>query len=115
MLRETSKPAHNSGFKKLAAQWLNEALCFVSSSVLADSFEWVLKNYAKASRYIGLHFKNYDNFIFPPIIKKEILEADPTDKKYITVYLPSYCEQQLKDLLKGISKNYPFPLIKERN
>ena len=27
----------NSGFKKLAVQWLNEALCFVSSSVLADS------------------------------------------------------------------------------
>jgi hypothetical protein len=32
----------NSGFKKLAVQWLNEALCFVSSSVLADSF--VLRN-----------------------------------------------------------------------
>ena len=34
--------AHNSGFKKLAVQWLNEVLCFVSSSVLADSF--VLRN-----------------------------------------------------------------------
>ena len=34
--------AANSGFKKLAAQWLNEALCFVSSFVLADSF--VLRN-----------------------------------------------------------------------
>jgi hypothetical protein len=31
-------PAHNSSYKKLAIQWLNEALCFVSSSVLADSF-----------------------------------------------------------------------------
>jgi len=31
-------PAHNSTYKKLAVQWLNEALCFVSSSVLADSF-----------------------------------------------------------------------------
>jgi hypothetical protein len=29
---------HNSTYKKLAVQWLNEALCFVSSSVLADSF-----------------------------------------------------------------------------
>ena len=34
--------ATNSTYKKLAAQWLNEALCFVSSSVLADSF--VLRN-----------------------------------------------------------------------
>jgi len=32
------KPAYNSTYKKLAVQWLNEALCFVSSSVLADSF-----------------------------------------------------------------------------
>jgi spore germination protein YaaH len=34
--------ADNSGFKKLAVQWLNEHLCFVSSVVLADSF--VLRN-----------------------------------------------------------------------
>jgi hypothetical protein len=31
-------PASNSSYKKLAIQWLNEALCFVSSSVVADSF-----------------------------------------------------------------------------
>jgi hypothetical protein len=30
--------ATNSTYKKLAVQWLNEALCFVSSSVVADSF-----------------------------------------------------------------------------
>jgi hypothetical protein len=28
----------HSTYKKLAVQWLNEALCFVSSSVVADSF-----------------------------------------------------------------------------
>lgn len=28
----------NSSYKKLAVPWLNEALCFVLSSVLADSF-----------------------------------------------------------------------------
>ena len=32
------RPACNSTYKKLAVQWLNEALCFVSSSVLVDSF-----------------------------------------------------------------------------
>jgi hypothetical protein len=32
------RPAGNSTYKKLAVQWLNEALCFLSSSVLADSF-----------------------------------------------------------------------------
>ena len=29
---------YNSTYKKLAVQWLNEALCFVSSLVVADSF-----------------------------------------------------------------------------
>ncbi len=32
----------NSTYKKLAVQWLIEALCLVSSSLLADSF--VLRN-----------------------------------------------------------------------
>jgi hypothetical protein len=29
---------HNSNYPQVAVQWLNEALCFVASSVLADSF-----------------------------------------------------------------------------
>jgi len=33
---------YNSTYKKLAVQWLNEALCFVSRFVAADSF--VLRN-----------------------------------------------------------------------
>jgi len=32
------RAATNSTYKKLAVQWLNEVLCFVSSSVVADSF-----------------------------------------------------------------------------
>jgi hypothetical protein len=47
------KAAHNSTYKKLAVQWLIEHLCFVSSSVLADSF--VLRNrqlLVAAKRYL---------------------------------------------------------------
>jgi hypothetical protein len=33
-----SRTAANSTYKKLAVQWLIEALCFVSSFVVADSF-----------------------------------------------------------------------------
>jgi len=36
------RPAGNSTYKKLAVQWLNEALCLVSSFVVADSL--VLRN-----------------------------------------------------------------------
>jgi hypothetical protein len=35
---ENKQRTANSTYKKLAVQWLNEDLCFVSSSVLADSF-----------------------------------------------------------------------------
>mgnify|MGYP001551546601 CR=1 FL=1 len=58
--------------------------------------EWLLKNYAKASHYIGLHFEQYDDFIFQPVVKKEIINAIPFYKDYITVYLPSYCEPELE-------------------
>jgi hypothetical protein len=37
-LTEKKQRTPNSTYKKLAVQWLNEALCFVSSSVVADSF-----------------------------------------------------------------------------
>ena len=57
-----------------------------------------MKNYAKTTHHIGLHFEKYDEFIFQPVIKKEILEKEPTDKNYITVYLPSYCEPQLEEI-----------------
>jgi len=35
-------PATNSTYKKLAVQWLNKVLCFVSSFVVAESL--VLRN-----------------------------------------------------------------------
>ena len=39
---ERNLTPYNSTYPKVAVQWLNEALCFVSSSVLADSL--VLRN-----------------------------------------------------------------------
>jgi len=38
MLPEIRKTTANSTYKKLAVQWLNEALCFVSSLLVAASF-----------------------------------------------------------------------------
>jgi uncharacterized protein (TIGR00661 family) len=63
--------------------------------------EWILTNYAKATNYIGLHFDRYDDFIFYPIIKKEIARAEPDDKDYITVYLPSYSRAQQEKILSS--------------
>jgi len=35
-LRMNSSQAENSTYKKLAVQWLNEALCYIQSSYLID-------------------------------------------------------------------------------
>jgi len=41
-MRTERSTGYNSTYKKLAVQWLNEALCFVSGLVVADSL--VLRN-----------------------------------------------------------------------
>ncbi len=70
------------------------------------SGEWLLRSYARANNYIGLHFKEYDDFIITPVIKQEILAADPEDHGHITVYLPSYCEQQLTEILSPLGEHH---------
>ena len=57
--------------------------------------ESILKHFARASSYLGLHFERYDDFIFTPVIKKEILQAKPVTKNHITVYLSSYSDEVL--------------------
>lgn len=72
--------------------------------------EWILQNYARATKYIGLHFECYDDFIFSPVIKEEILQAEPANKEYITVYLPSYCDKQLLHFLQPL-KDHRFEVF----
>jgi hypothetical protein len=57
LTRERATSA-NSTYKKLAVQWLNKHLCFVASSVLADSFR--LRNrqlLVAANRWLQLEEK----------------------------------------------------------
>ena len=60
--------------------------------------EWVLKNYARATQNIGLHFECYEDFIYSPVIKDEIRNSEVRNLGHITVYLPSFCEQQLEKI-----------------
>ena len=58
--------------------------------------ELIFKHYAPAPQNIGLHFERYDDFILPPIIKDEILHAEPKNGGHITVYLPSFQKECLE-------------------
>ena len=70
-LDDRKMSAYNSSYKKLAVQWLNEALCFASSSVLVDSIR--LRN-----RQLLVAAKRQ-------VVKKPILENFASRIRSITV------------------------------
>jgi len=53
----------NSTYKKLAVQWLNEALCFVSSFVVADSLRLRNRQLLVAANRYAQCFGDTANFI----------------------------------------------------
>jgi uncharacterized protein (TIGR00661 family) len=75
--------------------------------------DWVLNHYAPASNYIGLHFKQYDDFIFSPILKHTVINAEPTDKGYVTVYLSHYNDEVVKKALAPI-KDIRFEVFSKK-
>ncbi len=65
--------------------------------------EWILKHYAPATHYVGLHFERYEQFIFPAVIKDSFMNANPSDHGHITVYLPSYDKVCLETIFRQIA------------
>lgn len=56
----------------------------------------ILENFVKSKHHIGLHFDAYDDHIYNPIIKEEIISASPINDGHITVYLPQYANAVLE-------------------
>ncbi|NIQ14840.1 MAG: hypothetical protein GTO02_10730 [Candidatus Dadabacteria bacterium] len=63
--------------------------------------EFIIKWYSPVSIPLGLHFKEYDNFIKTPIIREELRNCDVGNKGHYTVYLPSFEEKNLLKHLKN--------------
>jgi len=64
--------------------------------------EWILHQYCSSPKKIGFHFKSYEDWILPPIIKTSLWEAKPTFQKHFTVYLPHYSNREIRRYLYGI-------------
>lgn len=75
--------------------------------------EFILNNYASATQYIGLHFEQYDNFIYSPIIKEQILAANPTNQGHISVYLSHYSDEVVASYLNQLP-NQLFHLFSKK-
>lgn len=68
-------------------------------SVVAES---VMKHFAPFTHAIGSHYLRYDDFIEPPIIRKQIKDLNPTLGDHITVYLPAFDHETLASIFKQI-------------
>jgi uncharacterized protein (TIGR00661 family) len=75
--------------------------------------DWILKHYATASTNVGLHFESYDDFIFSPIIKDNIIKAQPTNKGHVSVYLSHYSDDVVVNALNTCA-DIPFQVFSKK-
>ena len=59
----------------------------------------ILKYYAPSIQNFGFHFQKYDSGIYLPVIRQSIRQAQSKQKDYYVVYLPSYDDQHIIDVL----------------
>ncbi len=64
--------------------------------------EGVMKHFAPFSAAVGSHYLRYDDFIEPPIIRKQIKELNPISGDHITVYLPAFDHETLCSVFNNI-------------
>lgn len=64
----------------------------LKKSVVAEQ---IMKHFAPCTRPLGFHYKRYDSFIEPPVIRSQIKSLNPTQENYITVYLPAFDHETL--------------------
>ncbi|MCW9708626.1 glycosyltransferase family protein [Fodinibius salsisoli] len=60
--------------------------------------EALLQHFAPTDRAVGFHFKPYDDFIEPPIIRSEIRKLKVKRWNHVTVYLPAYHHEVLQQI-----------------
>lgn len=94
--------------KKIKSVHFGHQASFVSKNVPRPQkrdllAEWIFTHYAQATDTVGLHFKEYDNNIFQPIIRSSIVNASPKDKGHITVYLGHFNTEKIIELLGRIT------------
>jgi uncharacterized protein (TIGR00661 family) len=92
--------AWSSALRNIPCVALSHQASFLSGQVprpiKKESFpEFLLKYFAPGSIPIGFHFKRYDSFILPPVIRSDVRELNPYPGGHITVYLPAFSPKKL--------------------
>lgn len=95
--------AWSAKFESIPSVALSHQAAFLSSSTprppkRSRTAEAVLQHFAPADRAVGFHFKRYDHFIEPPIIRSPIRELRVSLRNHVTVYLPAYHHEVLQQV-----------------
>lgn len=73
--------------------------------------EFIFKNFAPSTKRIGLHFQDYDENIYTPVIREDIRNVERRyNERQVLIYLPSYSEEVLMEKLRPLS-DYTFNIF----
>lgn len=72
--------------------------------------EFIIKNFAPCKKYFGLSYDNYDDFIYTPIIRDDVIKNTAIKKDHYVIYLPNKYVLSYLKTLTNISKT-PFSLF----
>ena len=64
--------------------------------------EQLIKYFAPSSAAVGSHYLRYDDYIEPPVIRKQIKELNPMEREHFTVYLPAFDQNRLCSIFTKI-------------
>lgn len=66
--------------------------------------EGIIKHFAPFTHAVSSHYKRYDHFVEPPIIRKQIKDLNPTLGDHITVYLPAFDHETLCSIFNNYTQ-----------
>jgi uncharacterized protein (TIGR00661 family) len=76
--------------------------------------KFILKKYAPTTQQYGFHFKAYQKNIFTPVIRQDIRNAVCETGNHYTVYLPSYSDKKIINMLSK-AKNVQWEVFSKHN
>lgn len=88
----------------------HQAALFFEETPKPKKLKWlswtIFKNYAPVTFKYGLHFKEYNEEIFKPVIRRKVRNLKTSTSGNYIVYLPSYSDIKIIKELKRTSANW---------
>ena len=94
--------------KKVCIGLSNQASIFTEHVPLPKSLDiagkFVLKHYAPAQINFGIHYQQYNDKIFTPVISEEVRKLKTLNEGFYLVYLPAYDIEKIRSVFREFDK-----------